>query len=94
MRVNDSNLNAITTTANTQRSDGAASRAGGGKQGGGNSADQVSLSRLSSSLSASVDSPERAAHVARLAATYQSGNYQVNAQAVSQSVVGDAIRSS
>ena len=94
MRVNDSNLNAVTTTAHTERSDAASSqRSQGTKSASGGSADEVRLSSLTSSLAgAAVESPERSARVAQLAAAYQSGRYQVDAQSLSKSIVGDSIR--
>lgn len=56
--------------------------------------DRVSLSALSERLreSASSGNPDRATHVDRLAAVAQSGNYQVDAMAVSRRIVDEAIR--
>lgn len=92
MRVNDSNLNAVTTTAHTQRTDATSSNRSHGAKSGDGASDQVHLSSLSN-LAASVStSPDRASHVSRLAAAYQSGHYNVDAQAVSKSVVNDSVR--
>ena len=95
MRVNDSNLNAVTTGAqHTQRS----GPAGGGRDSnasatGDRHSDQVQLSKLSSSLRAlsGVDS-EREARVTRLAASVESGSYSVESRRVSRQIVHDALQ--
>ncbi len=97
MRVQDSNLNAVTIGS---RQAGRAESTQSGRTGnsgahGAGSQDRVSLSDLSSMVaSASAESPGRADHVNRLAAQYKSGGYSVNASAVSQSIVNDAMTGS
>lgn len=56
--------------------------------------DDVQLSDLGSRIQAlgQVDSPERAAKVARIAAAVKSGSYQVDTKQVSKSLVDDALR--
>ncbi|HEX3745122.1 MAG TPA: flagellar biosynthesis anti-sigma factor FlgM [Bryobacteraceae bacterium] len=70
------------------------SRAGGGGRHTSGAAsggeDQVEISALSSSLAA--QGSARSARVDQLAATYQSGNYQVNSQDVSRSIVDRALQ--
>lgn len=92
MKVNDSNLNAVTTTAHTQRADAKQSSRGNSGKNTSGSGDQVQLSSLSSLAAAASSSPDHAARVSRLAAAYQSGNYHADAHTVSKSVVSDAIR--
>jgi anti-sigma28 factor (negative regulator of flagellin synthesis) len=52
--------------------------------------DQVQISSLSSALSA--QGSQREAHVAQLAAAYQSGRYEVNAMDVSKALVNQALK--
>jgi flagellar biosynthesis anti-sigma factor FlgM len=52
--------------------------------------DQVQISSLSSTLSS--HGSDRAARVAQLAASYQSGSYQVNSTAVSKAMVNHALQ--
>lgn len=67
------------------RSNAAAAGAGAG--------DQVQLSDLASTVRAlSSDSPERTARLERLAMEVQSGRYEVNAQALSASIVDGALK--
>jgi flagellar biosynthesis anti-sigma factor FlgM len=93
MRISDSNLNAVTTSAQQAAqaaAAGAAGRAGVAKAG--TRSDQVQISDLSSALRAlSAGSPEREARVDQLAAVYQAGHYRVDAAAVSRSVVSEAL---
>lgn len=57
----------------------------------GSPVDQVSLSDLSTALSAAQShSPERSAYLERLSASVQTGRYEVNAAAVSRSIIEDA----
>lgn len=56
------------------------------------SGDNVHLSSLSASIRAqNTESPDRSAHVARLAAAVQGGTYKVDAAAVSRGLVNDSI---
>lgn len=93
MRISDSNLSAVTTSAQQAAqaaAAGSAGRAGAAKAG--TRGDQVQLSDLSSVLkSLSAGSPERDARVSQLAAVHQAGNYRVDAAAVSRSLVNEAI---
>ncbi|MEO8128411.1 MAG: flagellar biosynthesis anti-sigma factor FlgM [Bryobacteraceae bacterium] len=57
------------------------------------SADKVQLSNLSETLRASdSESPERAAHLARVASAVQGGHYHVDSTVLSKSIVQDAIK--
>lgn len=93
MKINDSNLNGVSTPAQQT-----GQVAGGSGPGRGTAAsrsefrdDRVQLSDLSSTLkSLSSDSPEREAKVSRLAEAFRSGKYQANAQQVSQGIMTDA----
>jgi anti-sigma28 factor (negative regulator of flagellin synthesis) len=64
----------------------------------GNSKDQVQISNLLESLrkaGAAADeeiSPERAAHLDKLAAAVQSGDYQIDAKELSSRIVEDTLR--
>jgi anti-sigma28 factor (negative regulator of flagellin synthesis) len=94
MRVHDSNLNAVTIgTRQPGRTDSVQTGRGTGSGvSGASSQDRVSLSDLSSMVArASAEAPGRAEHIDRLAAAYKSGGYKVNAPAVSQSIVKDAL---
>lgn len=78
-----------------QETTGVSSGDSGGRAGRAHAdADRVDLSDLSGLLlaSASVDAPERAARVERLAAEVRSGRYKVDAEEVSRRIVGEAIR--
>lgn len=96
MKINDANLNAVTSGASQAAAQAAAagtSRAGTtGKHGHGR--DAVELSGLSSALrSLAAGGPEHSARIEKLAAAYQSGNYRVDSPAVSRHIVNDALRS-
>ncbi len=97
MKISDSNLNAVTTSAQ-QAAQAAAAGAGARTASGrpeGARPDRVQLSGLSNALqSLSAGGPERQGQLERLAAAYQSGNYKVNAQAVGKSIITDAMSGS
>jgi hypothetical protein len=67
---------------------------GAAVQGPGAAADRVHLSELTHRLSQTLGSgnPRRAALLERLAAEFQAGRYRVDAAAVSQSLVEEALR--
>jgi hypothetical protein len=94
MKISDSNLNAVTTSAQQAAQTAAAAGAGRagktGKADGRN--DHVQLSNLSNALKALLSGgPERDALISQLTASYQAGTYAVNAGAVSHSLVSDAL---
>ncbi|MGH9667046.1 MAG: flagellar biosynthesis anti-sigma factor FlgM [Bryobacteraceae bacterium] len=97
MKINDSNqLAASQSSAARAQQTAYGSGAGRTQQPSDTSAawtgDNVQLSSLSASIrSQSVDSPERSAHIARVAAAVQRGTYSVDAAAVSRGVVNDSI---
>jgi anti-sigma28 factor (negative regulator of flagellin synthesis) len=93
MRINDQNLIGIsssplvrtpeTETGNRQGRAGGAGAAGG---------DQVQLSNLAGNLrSLSPETAERVAYLEKLSAEVRTGRYSVDAQAVSRSIVDDAL---
>jgi anti-sigma28 factor (negative regulator of flagellin synthesis) len=94
MRVYDTNQQAAAGAANTietQRLESSGGRVSvTGPQKPGEPSDQVQLSTLGLRLSAEAAAPEREAHVARIAALYQSGAYHVDAEAVSQRIIDDS----
>ena len=81
---------AASETSRAQDVSGAATsaRPSSGSTAGGE--DQVQISSLSSALSA--HGSQHAAHVQQLAATYQSGRYQVNSADVSKAIVNNALK--
>ncbi len=94
MKISDPNTHAAATSAQqTGRATGATTSGGRGTQAtSAAKSDQVQLSNLGSSLkSLASDSAERQSKVSQLAATYQTGNYRVNAHAVGKSVVSEAL---
>lgn len=94
MRVNDSNLNAVTIgTRQPGRADAVqADRSNGYAHGWQGGQDRVSLSDLTNAVSqAADDDPGRSERVERLAATYESGSYRVEARALSASIVDDSV---
>jgi anti-sigma28 factor (negative regulator of flagellin synthesis) len=94
MRIYDTNPQAAAGAANTletqrlESSGGKVSITGPSKPG--EPSDEVQLSTLGSRLAAEAAAPERDAHVARIAALYQSGAYHVDAEAVSQRIIDDS----
>jgi anti-sigma28 factor (negative regulator of flagellin synthesis) len=95
MRVYDTNQQAAAGAANsleTQRLESSCGRVSiTGPSKAGQPTDQVQLSTLGMRLAAEAGTPEREAHVARIAALYQSGAYHVDAEAVSQRIIDDSI---
>ena len=60
----------------------------------GASGDDIHLSELVRSLrSLAADSPQRQEHLEKIARTYATGNYQVNAPATAAKIIDDAIKS-
>lgn len=97
MKINDPNLNGVNSSGlngsqgldRTRATEAVqqGSRPGGGRRAEGPS-DQVQLSNLSQSLNAAdSESPERVARVEQLRNQVASGNYNPDAQQVSQSLV-------
>lgn len=92
MKINDSNVqslgsNGIGKAAQVEQGSKQLRQAGSG----GNSVDQVSLSDLSSAISAAQgDSPDRAAYLEELSMQVATGQYRVDAQAISQGLLDDA----
>lgn len=95
MKINDySHLATTQSGAARTQEIGSAHRSGNAQKGQSASGDgdQVQLSNLSASIRAhNAESPDRTAHVARVAAAVQSGTYRVDAAAVSRGVINDAI---
>jgi hypothetical protein len=108
MKVNDPNLNSLASTAASQaqgttraRNQSAAGISRDGistdsvSKGGGASGDDIHLSELVKSLrSLAADSPQRQEHLEKIARTYATGNYQVNASATAAKIIDDAINKS
>lgn len=94
MRVNDSNLNAVTIgTRQAGRTDDVQTgRSGASSARGYANQDRVSLSDLSSMVAKAAESPDRSERINQLAAAYRSGNYRADAAAVSSSIVNDAMK--
>ena len=98
MKVNDPNLNGLTggSIGSTER----AGQADGIRKGAGRydaaldeSPDRVALSQLSTAVrTLSMDSPEHLARLDRLSADVRSGRYQVDARAVSRSLVEQSLK--
>lgn len=97
MKINDSNLNAV-TSANSQAevakaAAAASARAGATHPRHGATGDAVHLSGLSSSLLALASGgPAHDAKVNQIAAVHQSGSYKVDSAAVSRQIVRDALK--
>ena len=92
MRVNDSNLNPVTSgtheTAQTNAVGGGRGSGRTAKTGGGG--DQVHLSLGARLRELALNSPEREAKVANIAAAYSNGSYQPDSQAAGKRIVSDA----
>ena len=94
MRINDQNLTGISSSqlGRTQETE-SGNRHGRGAGPGAAGNDQVQLSSLAGSLQALTgETPERAAHLERLSAEVAAGRYTVDAQALSQKIVDEAIQ--
>jgi len=96
MKINDANVTGLGSQGigKTQEAEqGARSRQTRTGDGSSSPADKVQLSNLSETLRASDSgSPERAAHLERVAAAVQAGRYHVDSLTLSKSIVKDAIK--
>lgn len=97
MKVNDPNLAALGSSGATRAQQSPPVGEGGRKGSGGHRVesgqDEVQLSSLGKHLrTQAAETPERSAHLSKLASAYQAGTYRVDAGAVSHRVVSDAIR--
>jgi len=96
MKIPDSNLNAVTTPAQTERASAAteAPSAQGASGRTDSRSDRVQLSTLSSALqSLAGGSPAQEAQIESLGAAYRSGQYSVDTSLLSKSLVSDALGS-
>ena len=95
MKINDSNINGLTSSGvgKAQEADAASRSRGKGVGPADSSTDRVELSNLSASLRAEDgESPERAAFIEKLAADYEAGRYNPDAKEVSKKIIADALR--
>jgi anti-sigma28 factor (negative regulator of flagellin synthesis) len=92
MRVNDSNLNPVTSgtheTAQTNAVGG--SRGSGRTAKGSDGGDHVHLSLGAQFHELAFNSPERQSRIENIAAAYANGSYQPDSRAVSERIVSDA----
>jgi anti-sigma28 factor (negative regulator of flagellin synthesis) len=98
MKVNDTSLNSLASTGASQAP--GTGRIGSTRSGesiaktNGAGGDDIHLSELVRSLrSLASDSPQRQEHLEKIARTYASGNYQVNASATASKIIDDATQS-
>lgn len=95
MKIYDTNQQAAANAANTletHRLESASSKVSiTGPRKAGEASDEVRLSSLGLRLSDDAVSPEREAHITRIAALYQAGNYHVDAESVSQRIIDDSV---
>lgn len=92
MKVNDTSGTGVSGLGKAQEltSTGSSSKTRGHR---GAHDDQVSLSSLSSALSAGeTDSPQQTARLSQLSAAVEAGRYQVNALAISSDIIRSSIR--
>jgi flagellar biosynthesis anti-sigma factor FlgM len=76
-------------TAAAAQARSAKAAAGGGKAG---ASDEVNLSSLASALQGALtDSPERSAHLDRLAGEYAAGTYKPDANAIAGGIIADTL---
>jgi flagellar biosynthesis anti-sigma factor FlgM len=97
MKVNDPNLqgpSGLTSTGVSKPAQtGRSTSAGGAFAPTGDSGDGVALSGLAQSLRRlDAESPERQAHVERLAKAYTQGNYQPDAEATAGGIIAEAMK--
>ena len=95
MKVNDSNIGGLSSAGigRTQEVDAGGKAKQKGAVAGALSNDNVQLSDLSSALqSLQSDSPERTAHLERLAADVASGRYKPDVREVSKGIVDEALK--
>ncbi len=95
MRVYDTNHSAAAAGSSSAQQT-SRTESGGGKQPAGGvrgsgRGDEVQLSAVGSGLAAQTDPAEREARIQKVSALYQSGSYRVDAAAVSEKLVDDAI---
>jgi flagellar biosynthesis anti-sigma factor FlgM len=98
MKVNDPISNSLASTGASQASGTARTgnqRSAESKSGAnGASGDDIHLSELVRSLrSLAADSPQRQEHLEKIARTYATGQYQVNASATASKIIDDALKS-
>lgn len=96
MKINPQLLNATNASQSGKAQETTAATSGQGRGGAartGSQSDQVSLSSLSNRLLelASMDRPERTARVEKVTSDVRSGQYKVDAAAVSKAMVHEAI---
>lgn len=99
MKVNDSNLSSLGSTASTgtaksQETEraGQSTRSTNGSSIGPASGDDVHLSELVRSLRAlAAESPERQARLEHIARSYANGTYQMDAGATASKMIDDAL---
>ena len=85
-----SSLDAAKTQEAAAAQQARAARAGAGASKS-NASDEVNLSSLASALQGALsESPERNAHIERLASEYASGSYKADAQGTAKGIIGDA----
>ena len=93
MRVNDSNLNSVTSgtheTAQTTAVGGSRGSSRTARSGSGGD-DHVQLSLGAQFHELALNSPEHESRISNIAAAYANGSYQPNSQAVSKRIVSDA----
>lgn len=97
MKVHESSLNQAAASQIPKSREPEAVTTGGHKKGGvaqpGQDSDRVQLSEFSSRIleSLKTESPQRAAHLEKLAADYRAGRYQPQSIETSRRIVDDAI---
>lgn len=94
MKINDSNINGLASPGigKAQEADAASRGRGKNVNGSDSTSDRVELSNLSASIRAEdAESPERAAHIEKLAADYEAGRYNPDPLEVSKKIVADAL---
>jgi flagellar biosynthesis anti-sigma factor FlgM len=93
MKITNSGGAGVSGLGSTQESN-ANTAASHSQKTGSSRGDQVSLSNLSSALSAKpVASPEHAAKLASISAAVASGSYKVDSQALSSKIISSSTRS-
>jgi flagellar biosynthesis anti-sigma factor FlgM len=97
MKVNDSNLNSLTSTGTSGTQEtarmGQSPRTGSTQTTATSSNDDVHLSELVKSLrSLAADSPERQAKLESLARSYANGSYAVDATASASKIIDDSFK--
>src|ERR1700712_5567418 len=98
MKVNDTSSNSLASTGASQAAGtariGGSRTAGSASKTNGTGGDDIHLFEVVRSLrSLAADSPQRQEHLEKIARTYASGNYQVNASATASKIIDDAAQS-